>query len=316
MNKISVSCFINLRTSPVYKLKTVQMEMEQHTYSLLNDHKDDILSDWIKDQKDYFQFRDEMIADEDLRKEAEEFLNIFIDTLKYGKSEIKHPAFKKVKRFLVEMTKSRALLGYTARETGMFILSLKRAVNPVLQKHYQDDLGKLIKETDIINMLVDEISMVIFEFYLEERERIISRQKEELLESSIPVIKIWEGILGVPIIGTLDSARALHLMETLLPMIQETGYTIAIIDISGVTTLDTLTAQHILKTAAASKMMGATCILCGIKPQIAQTMVSLDLNLGELKTKGNMKEAIQYALELLEEMEHKYMDKEPEERKN
>jgi len=290
------------------------MEMIQNTFKLLNDHKDEILKDWIKDQKDYFQFRDEMIADEDLENEAKEFLTIFLNTLRSGKSDSSDPAFEKIKNFLVDMTKSRALLGYSARETGMFILSLKRSINPVLQRHYQDNLNRLVNETDIINKLVDEISIVIFEFYLEERERIISRQKEELLESSIPVIKIWEGILGVPIIGTLDSARALHLMETLLPMIQETGYNIAIIDISGVTTLDTLTAQHILKTAAAAKMMGAICILCGIKPAIAQTMVSLDLNLGEIKTKGNMKEAIQYGLELLQHYEHKHIEQDSEEK--
>lgn len=134
------------------------------------------------------------------------------------------------------------------------------------------------------------------EVFQKSREETIQRQQQEMLELSTPVVKLWDGILALPLIGTLDSARTQIVMESLLAKIVETGCEVAILDITGVLTVDTLVAQHLLKTVAAARLMGADCIISGIRPQIAQTIVHLGVDLSTVVTKATMAEAFQVAL--------------------
>ena len=190
----------------------------------------------------------------------------------------------------------RASQGFNPREMASFVFSLR----PILFRHLQENLGEtgdLVSAVSRVSQMLDHLGLYTTEVYQQSREKIIQRQQEELIELSTPVVKLWDGILAVPLIGTLDSARTQIVMESLLQKIVETGSTVAIIDITGVPVVDTLVAQHLLKTVAAARLMGTQCIVSGIRPQIAQTIVHLGVDLEKVVTKANLSGAFVVALE-------------------
>src|SRR5690606_37385008 len=195
---------------------------------------------------------------------------------------------------------SRARQGFSPRETGLYILSLKEAFIKLLEAEFKDDSKKLYEESYKVNKLMDSLNIVTFETYIKGREEVILRQTDEITEISTPVIKVWDGILALPIIGTLDSARTQVVMESLLVEIVETGSSIAILDISGVPAVDSLVAQHLIKTVSATRLMGAECIISGIRPEIAQTIVHLGIDLSTVVTKASLASALRAAFALLE----------------
>jgi rsbT co-antagonist protein RsbR len=234
-----------------------------------------------------------------LRAEASELLSAFSKALQAGAdaSQFQQSVWEPTREVLAQLSHSRAAQGASAGETSRFVLALKRPLFKVLQ----DKLGKLdpprlFESMWKVSTLVDEMAQWTSTTYQRSREEIIRRQQDELLELSTPVIKLWDGVLAVPMIGTLDSSRTQMVMESLLQRILETGSELAIIDITGVPTVDTLVAQHLLKTVAAIRLMGADCIISGVRPQIAQTIVHLGIDLQGIVTKASLADALALAL--------------------
>jgi rsbT co-antagonist protein RsbR len=194
-------------------------------------------------------------------------------------------------------SRARALQGFSPSETATFIFSLKQPLFRYIQQEQGRDPLQRAEEIWSMNMLLDKLGLYTTEVYQKSREEIIARQQQELLELSTPVVELWQGILALPLIGTLDSERTQVVMESLLQRIVETGAPLAIIDITGVPTVDTLVAQHLLKTVAAARLMGADCIISGIRPQIAQTIVHLGVDLGNVTTKATLAAAFAVALQ-------------------
>jgi rsbT co-antagonist protein RsbR len=196
---------------------------------------------------------------------------------------------------LASVSRTRSQRGFTPSETATFVFSFKQPLFNHLRSEAQDGTA-LVEDILLATNLLDELALWTTEVYQKTREEVIMRQQEELMELSTPVVKLWDGILALPIIGTLDSARTQVVMESLLQKIVETGSEVAIIDITGVPTVDTLTAQHLLKTVTAARLMGADCILSGIRPQIAQTIVYLGVDLADMVTKASLADAFALAL--------------------
>jgi rsbT co-antagonist protein RsbR len=205
-------------------------------------------------------------------------------------------AWERLRGVLESLSRSRAAQGATAGDTSFFLLSFKRPLFARLQQQLSGEPIQLVAAIWAVSTLVDKIAQFTLEIYQRSREDTIHRQQQELLELSTPVIKLWDGVLAVPMIGTLDSSRTQLVMESLLQRIVETGSELAIIDITGVPTVDTLVAQHLLKTVAAIRLMGADCIISGIRPQIAQTIVHLGVDLGTVVTKATLADAFRVAL--------------------
>jgi rsbT co-antagonist protein RsbR len=201
-----------------------------------------------------------------------------------------------VRASLSDLSKNRAHAGFSPSETATFVFSLKEPLFTALRHTYAADPQRLNVETMLASAVLDKLGLVTIEAHQRGREQVIARQQKELLDLSTPVIKLWEGILAVPLIGTLDSERTQTVMGTLLEAIVSSNATVAIIDITGVPTVDTMVAQHLLKTVAAARLMGAECIISGIRPQIAQTIVHLGVDLGDVKTKSTLADALRIAL--------------------
>jgi rsbT co-antagonist protein RsbR len=200
-----------------------------------------------------------------------------------------------VRELLGDFSRSRALQGFTPSQTATFVFSLKEPLFTLLRDEIKDDATKLAEELWTATKLVDTLGLYTTEVYQQSRNDVIKRQTDELLELSTPVVQLWEKILALPLIGTLDSERTQTVMENLLNHIVQTGAEIAIIDITGVPTVDTLVAQHLIKTVSAARLMGADCIISGIRPQIAQTIVHLGLQL-DVVSKATMADALALAL--------------------
>jgi rsbT co-antagonist protein RsbR len=204
--------------------------------------------------------------------------------------------WEEVRRLLEDMSRARAVRGFTPSQTATFIFSLKDPLFSRIQEEYGKDPSRLATTLGAANQLLDRLGLYTTEVYQKGREQVILRQQEEMLELSTPVVKLWDGILALPMIGTLDSARTQVVMESLLQRIVETGAEIAIVDITGVPTVDTLVAQHLIKTVTAARLMGADCIISGIRPQIAQTIVHLGVDLNTVITKATLADAFAVAL--------------------
>jgi rsbT co-antagonist protein RsbR len=213
--------------------------------------------------------------------------------------DIDRAEWSSARELLAEMSRAWARQGFSASETAAFVLSLKRPLFFETQRRLTGDAASLTGELLRITVLLDKLALLTTDAYQKGREEVISRQQRELLELSTPVVKLWEGILALPLIGTLDSERTQIVMESLLQQIVETGASIAIIDITGVPTVDTLVAQHLLKTVAAGRLMGADCIISGIRPQIAATIVHLGVDLSAVLTKASLADAFTLALRRL-----------------
>ena len=261
--------------------------------------QDSILKDWMNHQLYAMTLRRDLIKEQDLRDESKRFLELFVSALETTKDNISNPAWKTVKEMLSEVSKSRAHLGFSPRETATFIFSLKQPLFALIQGRNEKDQKKLAHELWEMTVLIDELGLYTAEVYQQSREEVILRQQQSMLELSTPVVQLWENVLALPLIGTLDSARTQVVMESLLQRIVETSAKIAVIDITGVPTVDTLVAQHLMKTVSAARLMGADCIISGIRPQIAQTIVHLGVNLNDIVTKATLADAFQIALQQL-----------------
>jgi rsbT co-antagonist protein RsbR len=205
-------------------------------------------------------------------------------------------AWNSLRDVLAQLSATRAAQGASAGDTSLVVLALKKPLFAALQKTVDADPQRLVSTLWTVSTLVDKMAQHTVNTYQRTREAIIERQQQELLELSTPVVKLWEGVLAVPMIGTLDSSRTQLVMESLLQRIVETGSGLAIIDITGVPTVDTLVAQHLLKTVTAIRLMGADCIISGIRPQIAQTIVHLGIDLQGITTKASLADALAVAL--------------------
>jgi rsbT co-antagonist protein RsbR len=262
---------------------------------VLNERYDQILGDWSTEQ--VTGARRGAISEADVRAQCGELLAALRKTLtSAGSDDVQGPAWAPVRDILQRVSFSRAQQGFTMSETATFVLSLKRPLFDALRGTSGGDAETLAKDTWTATQLLDRLALLTGEFYLKTREELISRQSQDMLELSTPVVKLWDGVLALPMIGTLDSSRTQIVMETLLQRIVETGADIAILDITGVPTVDTLTAQHLIKTVTAARLMGAECIISGIRPQIAQTIVHLGVDLGDIVTKATLADAFRLAL--------------------
>jgi rsbT co-antagonist protein RsbR len=236
------------------------------------------------------------ISEAELDRQTGEFLDLLVGATQGGGTDISSPAYKGLREFLEGVSKSRAQQGFSSSETARFIFSFKQPLFRALQLEAGTDAQRLVKDTWAASELVDALGLHTMKAFQITREDVIRRQQEEMLELSTPVVKLWDGILALPMIGTLDSARTQVVMESLLNRIVETGSEMAIIDITGVPTVDTLVAQHLLKTVTALRLMGADCIISGVRPQIAQTIVHLGVDLQGVTTKANLADALSLAL--------------------
>lgn len=264
--------------------------------AILRKYGNEILADWTRDLTGNFG-NDRRIGESELSSQAHEFLNLIqAATANHGTESVKGPSWVSVLDFLDGISRSRAVQGFTSDETASFIFSFKKPLFQRLRKELEKKPEDLALETWSVTELLDTLGLHTVKSFQKAREAVISRQQEELLELSTPVVKLWDGILALPMIGTLDSARTQVVMESLLQRIVDTGSEIAIIDITGVPTVDTVTAQHLLKAVTAIRMMGADCIISGIRPQIAQTIVHLGIDLQGVTTKATLADALALAL--------------------
>ena len=254
-------------------------------------------SEWIA-QLEALMMRSTSASREQLRSHCQQFLKAFAAATRSGElGNIEHRAWDEVRDLLAEISSSRAKSGSTPSETATFVFSLKQPLFAQLQQSFAADPAALAGASWTITTLLDRLGLYTIEVFQKTKDQIIVRQQQELLELSTPVVKLWNGILALPLIGTLDSARTQVVMENILQKIVDTGAMIAIIDITGVPTVDTLVAQHLMKTIAAARLMGADCIISGIRPQIAQTIVHLGVNLEDVITKATLADAFLVALE-------------------
>jgi rsbT co-antagonist protein RsbR len=262
---------------------------------LIDRHSQRLLSDWLAHQR-----RDAKYGGTHREAEAAELARRFLDQLRVGAQiaqfeDVEAAEWRPIRELLEDLSRDRAVQGYSPTETATFIFSLKEPLFALLREELRDDTDRLVRETRTTSRLIDRLGLYTIECYARTREEVIRRQQQELLELSTPVVQLWDGILALPLIGTLDSARTQIVMESLLQHIVDSGAEIAIIDITGVPTVDTLVAQHLIKTISAARLMGADCILSGIRPQIAQTIVHLGLELNVV-SKATMADALALAL--------------------
>ena len=266
--------------------------------ALLNGHEPDILKDWTEAQLSDPR-RSHLLNEAELRTHSRDFLGLFRAAAQRGSDDPMSRDWEDVRRSLEDLSRNRARAGFTPTQTASFIFSLKPALFARLRGMLADDPARVAEGVNLINGLLDPLGLYITEVHQLGREEVILRQQQEMLELSTPVVTLWEGVLALPLIGTLDSARTQVVMESLLHRIVETGAGIAVIDITGVPTVDTLVAQHLLKTVAAARLMGADCIISGIRPQIAQTIVHLGVELQDVMTKSTLADAFAVALRRL-----------------
>jgi rsbT co-antagonist protein RsbR len=259
-------------------------------------HEKDLFNSWIERLLKVTTTRRDLIDETELREQVRQLLRQLRESSRAAGIDIEHPAWEPVRALLSEVSQSRARQGFTPSETAAFVFSLKEPLFETLRRELGGDAPGLAEETWTATLLLDRLGLYTIEVFQRGREDVISRQQHDMLELSTPVVQLWEGILGLPLIGTLDSARTQVVMENLLQRLVETGARMAIIDITGVPTVDTLVAQHLLKTVAAARLMGADCIISGIRPQIAQTIVHLGLDLNTVPTKATIADAFATAL--------------------
>ncbi|WP_296949750.1 STAS domain-containing protein [uncultured Massilia sp.] len=263
---------------------------------LIQDHQAEIGKEWIS-QLEALTMRSNVVSREQLRTHCQQFLAAFVNATRSGVLDnIEHRAWDEVRDLLGEISATRAKSGSTPSETATFVFSLKQPLFAQLRSGFAADPEALGEASWTVTTLLDQLGLYTIEAFQRTRDQIIVRQQQELLELSTPVVKLWDGILALPLIGTLDSARTQVVMENILQKIVDTGASIAIIDITGVPTVDTLVAQHLMKTIAAARLMGADCIISGIRPQIAQTIVHLGVNLEDVMTKATLADAFLVAL--------------------
>jgi rsbT co-antagonist protein RsbR len=252
---------------------------------LLQQRRDELISTWETKLPSSLRAQ---ITPSELHAELGLLLNAFLEGLA-GATDARTESFGELRALLSELSLSRARRGFTPTETAASVFTLKAALRDVIGDERATDLLRL-------SDLLDSFGLYTFEQYAAARESVIANQSEQLLELSTPVVKLWDGVVAVPLVGTLDSARTQVVMETLLQTLVDTGSAHAIIDITGVAAVDTQVAQHLLKTVVAARLMGAECIVSGIRPQIAQTVVALGIEFGDIPTKATLADALRHVL--------------------
>lgn len=264
--------------------------------TILSSHEQSILAEWLKQLGNAGQFRDGRITEAETKTQAMELLGVLVTASRgWEPGKMDTSQFSQVRSLLETISRSRALKGFSSKDTATFVFSMKQAIFNQLKTNI-DDKTALVDAIWALNELLDDLGLFTVEVYQKSREEVINRQNLEIAELSTPVVSLWDGIVALPLIGTLDSSRTQTVMENLLNAIIEKEAEIAIIDITGVPTVDTLVAQHLLKTVAAARLMGADCIISGIRPQIAQTMVHLGVDL-KVTTKATLAGAFKIALQ-------------------
>jgi rsbT co-antagonist protein RsbR len=273
------------------------MANARNNADLLRRHEDEILGEWIRLQQQDLSLRNNLLKAGELEQQCRDFLGTMIAAFEgggAGADVVTGAVWAPVRDMIANISRSRARQGFTPTETATFIFSLKQPVFAMLRRELTAE--EFAEQAWTLTRLLDGLGLYTTETYQKGREEIIARQQQELLELSTPVVELWEGVLALPLIGTLDSARTQVVMESLLQAIVDTGSSIAIIDITGVPVVDTLVAQHLLKTVAAARLMGAECIISGIRPQIAQTIVHLGVEISDVPTKATLADAFAIAL--------------------
>jgi len=261
-------------------------EQQSKVAQLLRKHERDVLQQWFSYQISATTMRADLIKESDLREQSRRFLQLFIEAVQQNGDDENAGSWKSLQDMLAEMSRSRVAQGFSPSETATFVFSLKQPIFDMLRRELRD-VDELCREMWLTTALLDKLGLYTTEAYLQSRDSIIST----------PVVQLWDNVVALPLIGTLDSERTQVVMENLLEKVVETGASIAIIDITGVPTVDTLVAQHLLKTVAAARLMGADCIISGIRPQIAQTIVHLGINLADIITKATLADAFAIALQ-------------------
>jgi len=268
--------------------------MQYAVFSKLKDNETDVLSAWSN-----LLMQNGATDSLTEERESKEFASLFLDALATEQPDAQRAEFEKVKELLVGISSSRAKRGFSPRENAQYLLFFKEAASQLLSREEKD--ASMLYDANLkLSSIIDEMSIMTFEAYMKSREDIINRQTDEISEISTPVIQVWEGVVALPIIGTLDSSRTQIVMENLLQQIVDTGSSIAILDISGVPAVDSLVAQHLIKTVSATRLMGAECIISGIRPEIAQTVVHLGIDLNGIITKASLASALQTAFAMLQ----------------
>ena len=267
-----------------------------HLADVVAASRQDILSGWLNQLQ--ADLGDGRIAASELTSQASELLSLSVPAMKVG-TDIAAEPWAGVRKFLEAVSASRAIQGFSSTETATFVFSLKKPLFEAIRRSLVKDPEALADTTWEATELIDALGMHTIATFQKSREAVIARQQEDMLELSTPVVKVWDGILALPMIGTLDSARTQIVMESLLERIVATGSEVAIIDITGVPTVDTLVAQHLLKTVTAIRLMGADCVISGIRPQIAQTIVHLGVDLKGVTTKATLADALAVAFDRL-----------------
>jgi rsbT co-antagonist protein RsbR len=265
---------------------------------IISRNEDQIRSEWIRDMAKSVQ-RADLISKTELDEQCSALLGAVVAGARSGDAtDINNPGWRQAREFLENVSASRARQGFSPSEVATFVLSLKQPLFSAIRRDMGKNPDKLFDTVWAATEMLDGLALITTGVYIATREDLILRQQQELMELSTPVVKLWEGVLALPIIGTLDSARTQVVMENLLQTVVATNSRFAIIDITGVPTVDTLVAQHLLKTITAARLMGAECIISGVRPQIAQTIVHLGINLEDVMTKANMADAFALALQL------------------
>jgi rsbT co-antagonist protein RsbR len=270
--------------------------LQQRTTDLIRAHEQQVLATWTEGLSQIGLLQDNRVTRREVETQVQEFWRLFVAAMGQDIGNLQGAQWRDIRHFLEDLSRDRVLRGFTSSETATFIFSLKRPLFELVQQGLADSPRELSEQTWALSELLDLLGLHTVTAFQKTREDVIQRQQEEMLELSTPVVKLWDGVLALPMIGTLDSQRTQVVMESLLQRIVDTGSEIAIIDITGVPTVDTLVAQHLLKTVTAIRLMGADAIISGVRPQIAQTIVHLGLDLQGIVTKANLADALALAL--------------------
>jgi rsbT co-antagonist protein RsbR len=267
-------------------------------HDVVSSNEEALLQEWMREQGAATSRRADLIGEHQLRDQSREFLAGFRDAVATGDvGQVTSAAWAPLRELLASISRSRTEQGFSPSEVATFVFSFKQPLFERLRQHLGRDAALLTETMWAASTLLDRLGLYTTEVFQKSREEVIARQHQDMLELSTPVVKLWNGILALPMIGTLDSSRTQVVMEALLQRIVDTGAEIAILDITGVPTVDTLVAQHLIKTVTAARLMGADCIISGVRPQIAQTIVHLGVDLRDIITKATLADAFAVAMQ-------------------
>ncbi len=267
----------------------MENDFSEKLVELMSTRREKLATEWIEEVSRSIGGR---VSTAELDSELHELYSAILEGVRHGGRDVSAAQFAEVRALLTELSRNRARQNFSPAETAVAVFALKSGLESVLDDGSREETGAYL----LLSSLLDSLGMFTVDTYVRTREEIISSQAEELLELSTPVVKIWDGVIAVPLVGTLDSARTQVVMEKLLQALVDTGSAQAIIDITGVPAVDTEVAQHLLKTVVAARLMGAECAVSGIRPQIAQTIVALGIEFGDIVTKATLADALRLAM--------------------